>query len=156
MRMPIMEKLRLPVFTVFASLLLLAVIAGLAGSEGVDMPDTIIIKYIQKEYDPVAFDHTMHADMADSCGECHHIHDQEVNSTCSDCHLLNSETFRSSASHGFPPCSDCHTEYSLEEPWMPGLKVALHRKCFGCHIGMNELGSSPSGCVEMCHARSNE
>ena len=153
MRISIMKKLRLPFFTVFAFLFLLAVMTGSAGSEGVEMPDIIIIKYIQKEYSPVTFDHTMHADMADSCGECHHIHNMEINSTCSNCHLINSDAFKSSANQGFPPCSKCHMDYSLEEPGMPGLKVALHRKCFGCHVGMGELGSSPEGCVEMCHTR---
>jgi hypothetical protein len=153
MRISIMKNLCLPVVTLFAFLLLLALMAGPASSEGVEMPDTIIIKYIQKEYSPVTFDHAMHADMADSCGVCHHIHDMRINTTCSNCHLLDSDAFKSSANHGFPPCSGCHMDYSLDEPGMPGLKVALHRKCFGCHVGMGELGSSPSGCVEMCHTR---
>lgn len=153
MRMPIMKMLRFPVCAVFASLFLLAVMAGPASSEGVEMPGTIVIKYIQNNYGPVTFDHAMHAGMADSCGECHHSHDKEINSTCSGCHMLNSDTFKSSANQGFLPCSGCHTDYSPEEPGMPGLKVALHRKCFKCHVGMGELGSSPSGCVEMCHTR---
>lgn len=45
MRISIMKKLRLPFFTVFAFLFLLAVMTGSAGSEGVEMPDIIIIKY---------------------------------------------------------------------------------------------------------------
>ena len=151
MRTPIMKVLWLPICAVFIFLLLLAVTAGPAGSEGVDIPDTIIIKYIQDKYGPVTFDHMMHHDIAESCGECHHIHNEEVNSMCSDCHSLDSDAFKSSVNTGFPPCSGCHMDYSPEEPEMPGLKVALHKKCFGCHVGMGELGYSPAGCVKTCH-----
>jgi hypothetical protein len=70
MRIPIMKILRLPVCAVFVFLFLLAVMAGSASSEGVEVPGTIIIKYIQDKYSPVTFEHTMHADMANSCGEC--------------------------------------------------------------------------------------
>ena len=69
MRIPI-KMLRLPVCAVFVFLFLLAVMAGSASSEGVDIPGTIIIKYIENKFGPVTFDHSMHADMADNCGEC--------------------------------------------------------------------------------------
>jgi hypothetical protein len=36
---------------------------------------------------------------------------------------------------------------------MPALKVAFHKKCFECHVGMGELGSSPRGCVQTCHTK---
>lgn len=153
MRRFIMKMLWLSICAVIASLLLFSVMNGSASGEEMKTPDTIVIKHIQNKYGPVTFDHMMHVDMAESCGECHHIHNDKINSTCSQCHALNPDTFRASVKQGFPPCSRCHMDYSPETPWMPGLKVALHKKCFGCHVGIGELGSSPAGCVEMCHTR---
>lgn len=143
--------LRLSIFLALSIMVLWFIIPVSAHSESEVVPDTIEIGYIQDRFGPVFFDHATHVDLAESCGACHHIHNEEVNSTCSDCHRLSSETFRASAEHGFPACSGCHMDYSPEEPAMPGLKVALHMKCFSCHVGMAELGSSPSGCVQVCH-----
>ncbi len=122
-------------------------------SEGTDMPGTIVIKYIQKRYGQVTFDHAMHVDLAGSCGKCHHMHDEKRNATCRECHSLDASMFKASAKQGFLPCSGCHTDYSAETPEIPGLKVALHKKCFECHIGIGEIGSSPQGCVKTCHVR---
>jgi hypothetical protein len=139
---------------VIASLGLFMVMAvPLARVEGTNMPGTIIIKYVQKQYAPVTFDHALHTTLAGSCGKCHHMHNEEMNSTCSGCHSLNANQFKVSANRGFPPCRACHKEFSPKAPNMPGLKVALHKKCFECHVGIGELGASPEGCVKTCHAR---
>ena len=130
----------------------LAIMSGPAPGE-VDMPSEITIDYVENKFKPVNFDHEMHLDIAETCGECHHIHDDERNSTCNDCHALDSDAFKAAAEDGFPPCSGCHEYYSPEEPEMPSLKVALHKTCFKCHVGMGELGLSPGGCVETCHGR---
>jgi len=137
-----------------AFLWLLAVMIGSpARAEGKEMPDTIVIKYLKKQYGPVVFNHTMHAAIAGSCGKCHHQHNDKARSTCNECHALNGDTFKASVKQSFTACSACHTEYSPEMPEMPGLKVALHKKCFECHVGIGELGSSPRGCVKTCHAK---
>jgi hypothetical protein len=140
---------------IMASLLLFAFLSGLSAEVDAvkKMPGAIDIKYIQKYYGPVAFNHSKHAAMAGTCGKCHHSHNEKINSACRECHALDVGIFKSSAKQAFLPCSVCHTSYSPEEPGMPGLKVALHKKCFECHIGMRELGSSPSGCVKTCHAK---
>ncbi len=153
MRICLIKKLRFSICTIFAFFLLLSVMAGSADSEVANMPGILVIKHIQNEYGPVTFDHTMHVSMAGNCGECHHTHNEKINSTCMECHSLNSKAFKASAKHGFLPCSGCHTDYSPEAPGMPGLKVALHKKCFGCHVGIGELGASPQGCVRTCHVR---
>lgn len=154
MRISIIKILWFPVLIIVFSTLQLPVTPGTArGGEGATVPDTIIMDDIQKEFGPVTFEHSMHVEIAENCGACHHIHNERVNSTCGDCHALDSAAFKGSATEGFPPCSSCHMDYSPEEPEVPGLKVALHKTCFGCHVGMGDLGVSPAGCAEMCHAR---
>lgn len=121
--------------------------------EGAGAPGTITINYLEKSYGPVTFDHALHTTLAGGCGSCHHMHSEKANATCRECHSLKAEAFKSSVSQQFLPCSGCHTDYSLESPAMPGLKVALHKKCFECHVGIGELGSSPAGCAKTCHVR---
>lgn len=154
MKKDALKKLWLPAWATLVSLGLLTALAGLPEKlEGTDMPGTIVIKHVQDRYGPVTFDHTLHTTLAGSCGKCHHEHNEKTNSTCSGCHSLTADKFKASATHGFPPCSSCHGDYSPESPGMPGLKVALHKKCFECHLGIGELGSSPKGCVKTCHAK---
>ncbi len=121
--------------------------------EGVNMPDTIIIKYIQKQYGPVTFNHAMHTTLAGSCGKCHHQHNDKIRSTCGECHALKPDIFKASVKQGFLPCSGCHTDNSPDVPGIPSLKVALHMKCFECHVGIRELGSSPGACSKTCHQK---
>lgn len=138
----------------FISLTLFLVIAGLpAMTGGTDIPGTVVIKYIEKQYSPVTFDHARHASLAGSCGRCHHEHIDTRAPMCVKCHSLNSEAFKSTAIKGFHPCSACHKDYSPETPNVPGFKTALHKTCFECHMGIKELGTSPAGCVAMCHTR---
>jgi hypothetical protein len=145
-------KWRLPACLGIALLEMLIVNCALDIVEGAEMPGVIILDHVQKQYRPVRFDHAMHAGLAESCGKCHHQHNDKTISACKECHTLNPDTFRSSAK-GFLPCSECHSDYSPDAPAMPGLKVALHKKCFQCHIGIGELGSSPRGCAETCHTK---
>jgi hypothetical protein len=141
----------------FVSMGLLAVPPGApaetAGKDGMPLvPGVIEMKYIKNLYGPVTFDHAMHASLAGDCGKCHHQHDK-IRSTCSGCHSLTPDQFKVSVKSRFLPCSGCHADYSPDRPEMPGLKVALHKKCFGCHVGIKDLGASPSGCAKTCHAR---
>lgn len=146
-----------PWLLISAILMLAGTYAVLTGAtaevEGAGKPGVVTIKYIQERYGPVTFDHAMHESVAEGCGTCHHTHNEQNNSTCRECHSLTADAFRASASHGFTACSACHSDYSPDMPEMPGLKVAFHKKCFQCHVGMGELGSSPAGCAQTCHSR---
>lgn len=141
--------LSVPLFLIGISIMLRSEVLG----KGLNMPRKIIIKYIQKDYGPVKFDHAAHVLLASGCGQCHHMHNDKQNATCKECHAINSANFKSSVKEGFLPCSACHTENSVDSPGVPGLKVALHKKCFECHIGMGELGVSPQGCTKTCHTK---
>ena len=90
------------------------------------MPGLICLGDFGNLYEPVMFDHTIHAQMGNmgkGCQECHH------NNTPN--HIL--------------PCRDCHTKpQSLGQP---GLKGAYHRQCMDCHTEW----SHSTACVN-CHA----
>lgn len=139
----------LPLFLIGISIMAESQVFG----KGLNMPRKIIIKHIQKEYSAVKFDHSTHVSLASGCGQCHHMHNDKQNSTCKECHAINSASFKSSVKEGFLPCSACHTDNSADSPGVPGLKVALHKKCFECHIGIGDLGVSPQGCVRTCHTK---
>jgi len=136
---------------VFAGIL---VASGFPGrTAGADMPGTITLDSLKNQYSPVTFDHSMHAALAEKCGKCHHQHNDKNVSSCKECHTIDEASFKASAKQGFLPCSGCHSDYSPDSPEIPGLKVALHKKCFQCHLGIGELGNSPRGCSQTCHTR---
>ncbi len=154
MKMDTMKTLRLSAFAAVASLGLLAVLTGTAGQvDGKEMPGVIVLKYLQNRYRPVTFNHEMHAAIAGNCGTCHHQHDEKARSTCKECHALNAGAMKASLKNSFTACSSCHSDPSPDMPEMPGLKVAFHKKCFQCHVGIGDLGSSPEACVKTCHAK---
>jgi hypothetical protein len=124
-----------------------------AFAEGIKKPGTIVLKHIMDQYGPVTFNHEMHVAIAGNCGTCHHQHDEKIKAACTECHALSAGAFKPSAKQGFAPCSACHADPLPDMPAMPGLKVALHKKCFPCHVGMNDLGSSPEACTKTCHAK---
>jgi hypothetical protein len=139
------------------ALLVGAMLGGLNASpvraEGVSKPGTIVLKYLVNQYGPVTFNHEMHVAIAGNCGTCHHQHDEKVKAGCTECHALNAGAFKPSAKKGFAACSSCHSDPMPDMPEMPGLKVAFHKKCFSCHVGMNDLGSSPEACTKTCLAK---
>lgn len=118
---------------------------------GQAVPETITINAVQRKFSPVQFDHAKHAALAEGCGQCHHMHNDKMNASCRECHSLDAAHFKGSVKQQFLPCSGCHSEAAADAPELPGLEVALHRKCFTCHIGMGDLGTSPKGCTQMCH-----
>lgn len=95
-----------------------------------EAPDTLVIGQLAEEYQPVLFDHKLHAEMAvlgQECNTCHHY----------------------SPAGRIPPCRSCHDIVPLEqEPLQPGLKEAYHRQCLSCH----REWSHDSKC-EVCHLR---
>ena len=119
--------------------------------DGKEMPGVIVIKHLKNQYRAVTFNHEMHAAIAGNCGTCHHQHPEKARSTCKECH--NTDVLKTTVNHSFSACSSCHSDYSPAMPEMPGLKVALHKTCFQCHVGIGDLGSSPQACTKTCHAK---
>ncbi len=92
-------------------------------------PDTVSIDGLSHWFGPVVFPHGTHADMTDSCADCHH---------------------HGEGSGDINSCDSCHQEaFDPNEPDTPALKMAYHQLCIGCHRAEE---SGPVACVE-CHAR---
>ena len=118
-----------------------------------DAPTSVTIDYLQELYEPVDFDHQMHAETY-ACNACHHhtTGDGTQNKTCEKCHAHSDAADDVS-------CSGCHQQMvplsSLAGPAenisyhidKPGIKGALHLQCLGCH----RIEGGPTGCQE-CHA----
>ena len=107
---------------------------------------------LMDKYEPVKFDHDLHAQIAENCWQCHHEHSKNA-SSCSDCHSLKPQDFKRTVNNPFMPCKNCHGAYDPSVPAMPGLKAAYHRQCFNCHRGMADVGIDPKGCTNQCHAK---
>lgn len=118
-----------------------------------DAPESVEIGSLSKLYEPVWFDHAMHADVAE-CSQCHHhtTGQEPTDERCLKCHAQSGET-------GSISCADCHTAdrfspedikasrtrtYHIDKP---GLKGAYHLNCIGCHQDQD----GPTGCTD-CHA----
>lgn len=121
-----------------------------------DAPDTVRLDSLQQYYEPVEFNHKVHTDMsAGDCTVCHHHTTGQPPTTklCLHCH--NGQKSVSTVS-----CRDCHsakpfdasvmqeqqkdlTRYHIDKP---GLKVAYHITCVGCH----QTTGGPIGCQD-CH-----
>ncbi len=92
-------------------------------------PDTVTIDGMSHWFGPVIFTHGDHAELADSCLDCHHHSDDPTD--------INS-------------CDSCHSEaFDPTEPETPQLKMAYHQRCIGCHQ-TEEAGAM--ACIE-CHVR---
>jgi hypothetical protein len=119
---------------------------------GGNAPGTVVLDSLVELYGPVTFDHSMHTQIAESCVVCHHQHPVSDTAACTQCHSIDSKQYRDSVVSTFLSCSSCHDEPDTLNPDMPGLKVAYHRTCMECHRGMGNIGKSPKGCTEQCHA----
>lgn len=80
-----------------------------------EAPDSFVIGEISDVYQPVRFNHKLHAEMAgmgSDCATCHHY----------------------SPSGRIPPCVECHGgEKNPANLRQPSLKGAYHRQCLSCH-----------------------
>ena len=70
----------------------------------------------------------------------------DTDTLCSGCHHL------SPVGTSPPPCRACHAQESDPTRDRPGLKVAYHRQCVGCHQAMD---LPKQGCTD-CHAERAE
>ena len=128
-----------------------AFFAGLA--TGGQAPGVVVMDSIEGSLGQVTFDHEAHTFMADGCASCHHTHGAD-NSRCSGCHAIGADEFKRTAKDSFLACYNCHGGIDPDNPGMPSLQVALHNTCFACHRGMGDIGKSPLGCTQQCHAKS--
>ncbi len=135
-----------------AAVLSLCLLAAAYISAAAGIPGVRILDSLKDTYTPVKFDHSKHVQIAGSCAACHHEHSMGDGLPCKQCHALSPETFKKSVAHSFMPCKNCHGTFDRDNPGMPSLKTAYHRQCFKCHRGMGNIGLSPKGCAEVCHA----
>lgn len=126
--------------------------AGDKVSSAERIPGVRMLKSISDQYQGVKFDHQKHTSIAENCGTCHH-HGNGASALCKECHGLTASAFKNSVVNNFMACSNCHGSFDRDNPGMPGLKVAYHKKCFECHRGMGNIGTDPKGCAEMCHEK---
>lgn len=92
-------------------------------------PKVAILDQLVDFYQPVRFNHKLHAEMVgmgEGCAQCHHY----------------------SPAGKIPPCRECHGQIASETQDLrkPGLKGAFHRQCMGCH----REWSHATECV-ICH-----
>ena len=91
----------------------------------------MLLDELENEYDPVYFNHRVHAQMSEMSGGCQNCH-----------HFVP-------PSAGHPACKECHQPESRRDGKnLPGLKAAYHKQCLDCH---SEWGSE-SHC-EVCHVK---
>lgn len=129
-------------------------------SMAMEGPDSVEINSLAQLYEPVAFNHVMHVDVAgDDCATCHHhaTGTPVTDSRCKKCHANSGPTDEVA-------CQACHSAKRFEAEYLQqldenktihhddkvGLKAAYHLKCMGCH---QEVGA-PNGCQD-CHARTD-
>ncbi len=110
-----------------------------------DFPETIVIDVLSSSYEASTMPHrkivvkldepvrksrlasVLHGDVETGCEGCHH-------------HSENGQR---------PPrCRACHGEAAQAKTDRPGLKVAYHRQCIGCH---QRMGIDKQGCTD-CHS----
>jgi len=102
-----------------------------------DIPETVTIGSLSKDYDPSILPHraivqSMLAGMKDSkLAGAFHEGDAAV---CQGCHHM------SPASKTPPRCGNCHTAVETPGQSRPALKAAFHTQCMGCHTAMGIEG----------------
>jgi len=114
-----------------------------------DIPEKVIIKWLEDKYEPVEFPlrkivKTLFKNIKDNklAGSFH----PEIGTVCQGCH------------HNSPPgkkppsCGSCHGTQPFEAKNMirPALNGAYHQKCIGCHKTLDLEKPKTAGCVD-CH-----
>ncbi len=91
----------------------------------------MVLDELESIYEPVYFDHGIHAQMSQMSGGCENCH-----------HFIP-------PSAGHPACKECHTPVAHRNgKAQPGLKAAYHRQCLNCHTEWD----TESHC-EVCHLK---
>ena len=112
-------------------------------------PETVVIEGLVDRYEASKLPHAKIVRKLDEyvrqsklAGRFH----SDTETLCSGCH------HRSPIGTRPPPCRACHAETADPTRDRPGLKVAYHRQCMGCHIAMD---LPQQGCTD-CHAERAE
>ena len=94
--------------------------------------NVVSLNELSKKYNPVIFQHRIHAQMSEmsgGCATCHHYNTSGPIQPCKNCHLLNRKR---------------------DDISKPDLEAAYHRQCIGCHREWSHSNS----CVS-CHSLKN-
>ena len=141
--------------TICSALLALGIVAGPL-SRAAETPDTIKIDSLANLYAGVTFNHAKHITYQRDCAVCHHHTNgaPATDSRCLKCHRGGHEaaTMACRGCHSKEPFSAAALQEQFRDPQRhhqdkPGLKVAYHLGCLGCH----KKQGGPTGCVD-CHA----
>jgi len=100
--------------------------------DSMDSPKKVVLDQLVENYEPVVFDHFMHAEMSGMGG-----------GNCRLCHHDNE-------GHAISSCGTCHAEEVRAGEVGINLKTAYHRQCMFCH----REWSKETDC-EICHAALN-
>lgn len=108
-------------------------------------PEEVVISLLAKEYEPAKLPHRKIVARLDAVVRASALaasFHTTVERGCAGCHHH--------APHGVvpTPCRSCHGEAAAALVDQPGLQVAYHRQCIGCHQAM---GIPQQGCTD-CHA----
>jgi cytochrome c553 len=115
--------------------------------------DLIVMDELVALYEPVAFDHRTHAQMAetwDGCVTCHHRAPKGATSATTRAAATAAVATRPSQEYAdvIPACKSCHAAGANSAVvGMPSLKGAYHRQCLNCHRDWMDANA----CV-VCHA----
>ncbi len=133
------------------------------------MPQMVVIGSMSNFYEPVEFDHEMHA-VEVGCAKCHHHIVEHTDQTCTIHNVVDqtNDPFCAKCHKGWFPgslerakCKDCHSPERYTAEYINqieqdkdiyhrdniGLLGAYHNQCMRCHV---EEGIG--GCQD-CHAR---
>ena len=148
-----MKKLWRVVKVFFLAIIVCYCIFPLQGMCGQEPPESVVLSYLHKLYEPVHFDHQVHTEMYDCCS-CHHhtTGDGTAKAGCKKCHSnsVALDNVSCSGCHQFKKSVEIGQIISTTDPLYhidkPDLKGALHMQCLGCH----QSEDGPTGCQE-CH-----
>jgi len=111
-----------------------------------DFPETVVIDVLSSTYQPSTMPHRKMAvklDEAVRTSRLASVLHGDVETGCQGCH------HRSQLGERPPRCRACHGEAAQARVDRPGLKVAYHRQCIGCH---QRMGIKKQGCTD-CHEK---
>ena len=110
-----------------------------------DFPETLVIDVMSSSYEGSKMPHrkiVARLDQATRESRLASVLHGDVETGCEGCHHNSPDAERP------PPCRACHGEVAQATLDRPGLKVAYHRQCIGCH---QRMGIDKQGCTD-CHA----
>jgi hypothetical protein len=143
--------------TICSALLALVAVAPLTWAA--TAPDTIEINSLTSLYNGVKFNHAKHITYQRDCAVCHHHTNgaPATDSRCVKCHRGGHEaaTMACKGCHVKEPFSAAGLQNQFSDPQRyhqdkPGLKVAFHLSCMGCHAKQG----GPTGCLD-CHTQTD-